>query len=631
MASGAVRELIAKIKFISDNGSLSKANKAINNLKDKMSNLGNKVNKIRVQIDESGVGRTLANIKSKINNLKLRANVSLKASEGVSGIGSALGGAIGAYGGYLGASQIKDTADEVMNLDGRLRTVTKTEEERLHLESELYAMGQKTRQNMTSLGELYTGIARTSNKMGYSMNQNLRVAETVSKALIVGGASKQASSAVILQLSQALGSGVLQGDELHSLDENASFLMEHVAAYFGTTIGGLKQMGKEGTITSDKLLEALTYASTSIDKEFDKMPMTFGQAMTVMENSWDRFILGAEQKSMVFSTIAKGMAKGFESVSGKMHDFLTLMGTPDSKKMVTITEAETGETKQISETDYFNQKAKQNPEMMKVITTLKKIGEWLDKLDGKTGNMDDQIAGWVETLLKVAAVILPIITALGAVSGLIGILTPVFTMISSIGAAIGGLFEGVTIAFGPLLVVIGLVAAAIYFVYENWETVVSWFEPGIKMMQDGLGHLAKAWENIQPFIEALTPLIKKVAEFIGGLVVGALAILFNYVSLVFNFWAQVIDWVAKKLGGLAETVKWVADCIGGLIDKAAEFIGMKGSIEATNRAAASASGNGGGGGSWSDNSTIVNNEVTVSSAEEAATYTSNSVALVSRY
>ena len=595
MASGAVRELITKIKFQLDKASESKVKSTMQSIKQQLNAFAKNPTKLKINADTTRATAAISSLKvqlAALNGKTATTYVQTKqkgssagtvAKEATSGLGSGLAGVAGVVGGGMAISQIKDTADEMMNLDGRLRTVTKTEKERLDVESELYKRAQESRQSMQAMGDLYFKVARASQEMGFAQKDNLQITETVSKALAIGGASAQEAEATILQLGQALGSGRLQGDELRSLDENASILMGHVAKYFKTNVAGLKQMGAQGELTSDEVMRAILSASGEIDKEFSKMPMTFGQSMNMMKNSWDRFILGVEQKSNIFSFIARAFTKAFDNMGNKLHDVLTLLGSPDANKMVTITEAETGEQKQISETDYYNQKAKENPALFKTIEGIKKLGEMFDNLDGKTGNLDEQIGGVIETLMKIGMVVVPLLAVIGMIDALIALLSPFITLVTSIGSTIMGVLTPIlSVGLAPLLAILGAIASVIYFVGENWETVVSWFQPGIDSMMDGIAQLQSAWENLQPFIAAITPLLQAIATVIGGAIVGAVSLLWRMFTAAFNAIAGLINWVAGLLGGLGDTIQWIAGGLAGLIDKAAQFIGMKGQIASTN-------------------------------------------------
>lgn len=238
----------------------------------------------------------------------------VRTGRSVAGFATSAPGMLAGMAASLGAYQVKQTADEVMNLDGRLRAVTATDKERLQIEEQIYQVSQNNRQSMTAIGDLYTKVARAAKPMGYTNEQSMRVADIVSKALTAGGASTAESEATILQLGQALQAGVLQGDELASLRENGGTLMTHMAEAMGVTVADLKQMGAEGELTSQRVMDAILASGAVIDAEFEKMPMTIGQAMQKAENRFSRFILLVEQKTGVFSTIAKGIDSAFDEL-----------------------------------------------------------------------------------------------------------------------------------------------------------------------------------------------------------------------------------------------------------------------------------------------------------------------------
>ena len=84
------------------------------------------------------------------------------------------------------------------------------------------------------------------------------------------------------------------------------------------------------------------------------------------------------------------------------------------------------------------------------------------------------------------------------------------------------------------------------------------------------------------FFNAALPLLKVIATVIGGAIVGAVSLLWRIFTAAFNAIAGLINWVAGLLGGLGETIQWLAGGLSSLIDKAAQFIGMKGQIASTN-------------------------------------------------
>ena len=305
-----VRELVTLLKFKTDSASLKAAENAINKVKQSMSKI--KPVKSRIDVDTTGVDKAINKMKEldrqqqRTTRNFYREKTKGYAQGGGMG-GSMLGslkGAFVALGGMALVNEIKQTADAMMSLSSRIKLVTKDDAERLKVEQALYAMSQKNRASLEDVGDLYYKTALSAKQFGITQEQLLRMTDIVSKSLTIGGADTAQQKATILQLSQALGSGVLQGDELRSLRENAPKLMTQIAQYFGKTVAELKQMGAKGELTTDKLVQAILASGQTIDQEFGKMTPTIGQALTVLGNKWSKFILDIQNNTGVFGQIA---------------------------------------------------------------------------------------------------------------------------------------------------------------------------------------------------------------------------------------------------------------------------------------------------------------------------------------
>lgn len=213
------------------------------------------------------------------------------------------------FAGAFSVYAIKNAADEMMNLDGRLRTLYEDEQERLAIEDRLYAMSQRNRQGLNEIGDLYFKVASSVEQYGMGAAEASRLTDIVSKSLTVGGASAEQASATILQLGQALGSGQLQGDELSSLRENAFTLMKEMSKSLGVTVGDLKEMGAQGELTSEVVINAILASGDAIDAQFAKMPTTIGQAMTKVGNFFRRFVGDIQNSTGIFGEIAQKISE----------------------------------------------------------------------------------------------------------------------------------------------------------------------------------------------------------------------------------------------------------------------------------------------------------------------------------
>lgn len=117
-----------------------------------------------------------------------------------------------------------------------------------------------------------------------STGEIVQFAELVNKQFTIAGASATESSNAFLQLTQALGSGVLRGDELNSIFEQAPNLIQTVADYMDVPIGKIREMASDGQITADIVKNAMFAAADDIDAKFNSMPMTWGQLWTYYSN-----------------------------------------------------------------------------------------------------------------------------------------------------------------------------------------------------------------------------------------------------------------------------------------------------------------------------------------------------------
>lgn len=200
--------------------------------------------------------------------------------------------------------QVLDAADKMQSLHSQLKQVTSGMTDYTHAEKALFEISQRTTASLEATTQTFVSTKRALAEMGVTTNQTLKFTETLNKAMAVGGVNAESQKSALLQLSQALGSGVLQGDEFRSIAENAPIILDVVAEYMGKTRAEVKKLASDGKITSKVLFEAISGASGKISAKFDEMPMTFGQAMQQMENAWLKFVDGLNS-SGVMSALAQ--------------------------------------------------------------------------------------------------------------------------------------------------------------------------------------------------------------------------------------------------------------------------------------------------------------------------------------
>ena len=334
-----VRELVTVLKFKTDSASMKSAETAVTRIKTSMSkippmklntgkvtnqlnSIGNKMKQIstprtiKIGSDTTAIQRTIDKLNEldRTNQRVVRGHYKAKTQGiaggqsqqggGISSLAGGLKGAFVALGGMALVNEIKQTADAMMSMSSRIKLVTKDEAERLQVEARLYKMSMRNRASLEDLGDLYYKTASSAKQFGASQEDVLKLTDIVSKSLIVGGADTAQQKSTILQLSQALSSGVLQGDELRSLRENAPRLMQEIAKNMGTTMAGLKEMGAKGELTTQRLMQAILQSGGAIEGEFARMTPTIGQALTVLGNKWSKLILDIQNNTGVFGQVA---------------------------------------------------------------------------------------------------------------------------------------------------------------------------------------------------------------------------------------------------------------------------------------------------------------------------------------
>ena len=217
-------------------------------------------------------------------------------------------GALAFLGVTLSLGNIIRMVDEWKVVNGQVALTTKNQQESLMVQKELYRMAIDTRQAYASTATLYASVARNSSELGKSAEDVLGFTEDVSRAMMIGGGSAASQQAALIQFGQALGSGVLRGDELNSIMEQAPRLAKAIAEGMGTTIGQLRVLGKEGKLTAIDVFDAIRKSSEKLKREMGKIPWTVNQAGVRVSNALGNLFSKLEKKTGVVSSIAKGFA-----------------------------------------------------------------------------------------------------------------------------------------------------------------------------------------------------------------------------------------------------------------------------------------------------------------------------------
>ena len=246
---------------------------------------------LRYELDDSGLkrfNRALpgnGRVPGNVPGLPTPAVIA-QTSNGLGRLGSVLSGLLAGIS-IVSATRI---ADEWAGVEGRVGLVTEGVQEQTQALDGLYAAAQRSRQAYGALAQVFQGVARNKKELGLTTDQALKLSETIGTAMTIGGGSAASQEAALMQLSQAMGTGTLRGEELNSIMEQAPRLAQAIAKAFDVPVGKLKELGEKGKLSSKVLAEGLLKQSAELRAEFERMPMTFSGAWVVLSNSLGRQI-----------------------------------------------------------------------------------------------------------------------------------------------------------------------------------------------------------------------------------------------------------------------------------------------------------------------------------------------------
>lgn len=189
---------------------------------------------------------------------------------------------------YLSIQGLKkavDLSDGLVSTRARLDRMNDGLQTTQQLETMIYQSAQRSRGNFMDTMGLVSQLGTMAGSAFGNTKEIVQFAEQLNKQLALSGASGQAAQAAILQLEQGLASGVLRGDELNSVMEQAPAIARAIADYLQVDMGKLREMGQQGQLTAAVVKNAMFAAAAETNAEFSKTPMTWAQVWTVASNA----------------------------------------------------------------------------------------------------------------------------------------------------------------------------------------------------------------------------------------------------------------------------------------------------------------------------------------------------------
>lgn len=270
---------------------------------------------LAIKVTTSGAGKSARDL----NNVERAAKRTETATEQLNKCFGRLQALLALSGIGGGISHLLALADKMQSLRNQVQFVTSSMTEMNQVQKELFEIAQRTRGSLEATTTLYTRSARALKDYGYAQKDILQFTETMNKAMAVGGVGAQEQANALFQLSQALGSGQLQGDEFKTIAESAPIILDVLAEYMGKSRAEVKKLAGEGQLTSKLIFEAFNGSTEKINQKFEQMPLSFGGAMQQMENAFMKFADEQNRTLGITENLAAGisfLAQNFEYLAG---------------------------------------------------------------------------------------------------------------------------------------------------------------------------------------------------------------------------------------------------------------------------------------------------------------------------
>lgn len=221
----------------------------------------------------------------KASNEQNQLNNSLKTGQNqASNLMNTLKSMVGAYVGIQGIQKLVGVSDRMTSTTARLNMIVDDGGSVEALEEKIMQSAQRSRASYLDTAQAISQMGLLAGDAFQTNDELIQFTETLNKQFVIAGANQAGASAATLQLTQALSSGVLRGEELNSVFEQAPNVIQTIADYLDVPIGSIREMASEGQITAEIVKNAMLSATQSVNEQFESMPMTWGQVWTQMEN-----------------------------------------------------------------------------------------------------------------------------------------------------------------------------------------------------------------------------------------------------------------------------------------------------------------------------------------------------------
>lgn len=303
-------------------------------------------NPTHIEVTRQAINSAAQQVTQLGNNIESNAqhqqNFNNAVHQGQSAMDGLIGKALSLAAAYMGIQTLKNAlnlSDELTQTTARIgmmndafNKVNGTTMQTNDLVDLIYQSAQNARGSFSDMAAVVAKFGNNARDAFSSQREVVAFANLIQKQMTIAGASTSEASNAMLQLSQALGSGVLRGDELNSIFEQAPNLIQSIADYLNVPIGQIRKMAQEGQLSADVVKQAIFADADNINAKFEQMPITWGQVWTMMGNTATKIFRPVLDKinelanNQQFQTFASNAVNALSIVVGMLVKIMEVAG-----------------------------------------------------------------------------------------------------------------------------------------------------------------------------------------------------------------------------------------------------------------------------------------------------------------
>ncbi|MEL5618528.1 tape measure protein [Serratia nevei] len=283
----------------------------------------------QVEMDVAGLLVGQRQVNARLDEMEGRFNSTGKAVGSTEKAFSSLSRVAVSLSAALSVQQVAQYANAWVDVNNKLVNAVRPTQQLADVTQRVFDISQETRSGLEATATLYGRLERATRSAGTSTEDLAKLTTTINKGLVVSGATAEEASSTMIQLSQALASSVLRGEEFNSISENGSRLAVALADSLGVTVGQLRAMAAEGKLTTDVVVKGLLSQGDVIAKEFGNTIQTMGQAFQIAGNNITKFIgesTSVQAGLKVFNDAVVSLSENVDVAAGVVTAFAVVLG-----------------------------------------------------------------------------------------------------------------------------------------------------------------------------------------------------------------------------------------------------------------------------------------------------------------